>query len=86
MYTAGMPCFAHAFVQRIGIELYSEGCFSFVGLFFIQYTSSRKRIFWARAGWPPHAVRRAKPPEARIEPRRCLSPTITVVFFAHVVP
>jgi hypothetical protein len=86
MGTAGMPCFAHAFVQRIGIELYSKDSFSFFGLFFIQYTSSRKRIFWGRAGWSPHAVRGAKASEARIEPRRCLSPTVTVVFFAHVVP
>jgi hypothetical protein len=81
-----MPRFAHAFVQRIGIELYySKGSLSFFGLFFIQYTSSRKRIFRARAGWSPHAVRRANASKARIEPRCCLSPTITVVFFAHVV-
>jgi hypothetical protein len=71
-------------VQR-GIELYSKGSFSFFGLFFFQNTSSRRRFFWVRAGWSPHAVRYAQASRADIEPRRCLSPTITIVFFARVV-
>ncbi len=73
------------FVQCVGIEPYSKGRFSFFGLFFIQYTSSRKRIFRARAGRSPHAVRRAQTSTARIEPRHCLSPVITVAFLACCV-
>src|SRR6266849_1765946 len=48
------------FVQHVDIELYSKGCFSFFDVFFIQYTSSRKIIVWARAGWSPHAIRCTK--------------------------
>jgi hypothetical protein len=86
MYTGGMPCSTHAFVQRVGIELYSKGSFLFSGLFFFQYTSSRKRMFWARARWSPYAFGRTKASRASIEPRHCLSPTITIGgLFAHVV-